>query len=878
MSDLLTPTGRRRAVPVAVAAVRSHLPGAAPLPSASVFQGPYSHIHVVPRHPQGDEYAEDDGGDEGDGGPIFKSQSYQIHAATAAATSLSRLDLNDSALASQGTSFADRARAAELASQAERLGHYLKDGEEPPSSGPVSLGGYIKFKRTKAGKGSRHLDSSDAEGEGNSLIDGDRVTDIVLSLSASTTKSSIQTPRPSTGNAANNDGSASTYDSPNHGLHNTGVGPTATSFGHNQAERSNEMNTSMSSSGSQNRLQERAAAKFTGDELEIAEIFGSQLPSPNILRAMPGLSHGQVLFVREPNADVSAHRWSAFTHDWSNLGHYSNANKRIEGRLALHKLASPPGLSNAEKRTTLAYFAALARQVAADVAANYPQTSFPEPNELSLRGVEQCIDSRPGLEAAKARPSFNHSRSSSSFDGESTAGSQNRIPFGSCYHNVDRGTSSGGLNKAYAASPLRQVPSSVDDDPFVTTPSRHFASSIHSMTQARIHNSGLAAGAGPVNQGIHFAPPSHEGNQKDFQSRFHDIQAHNVHRNLISSVVKNNSKDILKPVISNNPEANSAYNTPLRRLPVDLPELRRTRLLESLKENCQQLEGLSADPRGVGHPTDSSATRGAAARTVLHDPLAAPKPVPANHSLLGKLLENSEMSYSVPAGASRIETPGRHRNPFDDGPTTSNEAYPKFTVPADVVRQPPMLEARGPGVSLTPGNPAAAQGPAEGSQYSTLQRAVGGRGAASTHDITNPDRTPAANLSYEANLEAWWRSGTQTDRQTEFLKSLQRPGTSNMPGREANPGANRLLVALYESLAGYVQGPAKSRYGHFAPHAQPPEWCIDRSPGGNNTFFGEDRGVLPPRLARDPRYQARSRESSYTQFEDFDRTPRPYKF
>ena len=92
--------------------------------------------------------------------PVFKNPSYSVSAASSADV----VTAPDSTSGPVGSSFAARARAAELASQNERLGHELKEGEAPPTSGSVSLSGYIKLKRSKSYKLSKSSDSADMKG------------------------------------------------------------------------------------------------------------------------------------------------------------------------------------------------------------------------------------------------------------------------------------------------------------------------------------------------------------------------------------------------------------------------------------------------------------------------------------------------------------------------------------------------------------------------------------------------------------------------------------------------------------------------------------------------------------------------------------------
>lgn len=89
--------------------------------------------------------------------PVFKNPSYSASAASSANLGA----VFDSASGPVGSSFADRARAAELASQNERLDHELREGEATLASGSASSSGIIRLKRNKNNKFTKRFDSAD---------------------------------------------------------------------------------------------------------------------------------------------------------------------------------------------------------------------------------------------------------------------------------------------------------------------------------------------------------------------------------------------------------------------------------------------------------------------------------------------------------------------------------------------------------------------------------------------------------------------------------------------------------------------------------------------------------------------------------------------
>ena len=140
-------------------------------------------------------------------------------------------------------------------------------------------------------------------------------------------------------------------------------------------------------------------------------------------------------------------------------------------------------------------------------------------------------------------------------------------------------------------------------------------------------------------------------------------------------------------------------------------------------------------------------------------------------------------------------------------------------------------------------------------------------------------------------VERWWRHDTRVDhtwkRQVmEFMLSEnRRKQAMGIPNRrsdnldewsensptpstqEKSMGkaiAENLLIPVLANLASYsIPGGYFNKYGHV------PEWCIDQGVGGQASFFGEDWGVPPPRVGRDPRYQPVLHEGTRSVYETF---------
>lgn len=169
--------------------------------------------------------------------------------------------------------------------------------------------------------------------------------------------------------------------------------------------------------------------------------------------------------------------------------------------------------------------------------------------------------------------------------------------------------------------------------------------------------------------------------------------------------------------------------------------------------------------------------------------------------------------------------------------------------------------------------------------------------------FSNPDiwslaqRNPPTRPALE-NVDVWWND---VHRREEFRRAIDTPVTRG-GSRNANPldtpvhSAQRrvhdrssgvensllnslsrrpsdgevvssLMLPALRTLMSYVDDASP---GHFRRFARVPEWCIDKSAGGNQSFFG-DWGVPPSRVGRDPRYRPTFHEGRYTVFEELDR-------
>ena len=152
------------------------------------------------------------------------------------------------------------------------------------------------------------------------------------------------------------------------------------------------------------------------------------------------------------------------------------------------------------------------------------------------------------------------------------------------------------------------------------------------------------------------------------------------------------------------------------------------------------------------------------------------------------------------------------------------------------------------------------------------------------------------------DVEAWWNNDTRAQgipranlneladarfakdppghrSTTDSFGSITSPastktGSSIAPiGSERSAKSNDLAEMMKQvciNLESYVVPSENAQDDYFGRFAPVPEWCIDKSPNGNDSFFG-DWGVPPSRVGRDPRYRPTFHEGRYTVFEELDR-------
>ncbi|KAF2741350.1 hypothetical protein EJ04DRAFT_571456 [Polyplosphaeria fusca] len=256
----------------------------------------------------------------------------------------------------------------------------IRDSEERPVSGPVSLAGLIKLQpnsRKKNNKKWRTPQPSDFGGgddTANEAADSDH--DDISSLSAEFGQQLHFEPN----RTASAQPRSSPFDLP---PFQTNVRASPLSY---QVPASSRRQTTTSMSPTLTRDQSENVNPTDTQHAEaddpVSRLFGKKLPDPIRLQQSVGEFDGQVTFIAHPNRDISAHQWSLSSFQWVNIGYFSQIRDKVEGSLASDRVKGVAAAAN-----TIEYFKAVALQRETDIRENgRPEVTLPDP--MSARGDE----------------------------------------------------------------------------------------------------------------------------------------------------------------------------------------------------------------------------------------------------------------------------------------------------------------------------------------------------------------------------------------------------------------------------------------------------------------------------------------------------------
>lgn len=649
--------------------------------------------------------------------------------------------------------------------------------------------------------------------------------------------------------------------------------------------------------------EKQTTVEATFDPRMIYEVFGNALPAPEFMEQNLGHRDGQLQFIQHPNGDVSAHQWSQSRYIWENIGQFSNIRKKIEGQLAADCLKGETAYQTLQQNT-LGYFRTVAKQREAHVmglpfGAKEIQTLMPNIRPAqAVPSPKKTVSAADTLEPPPENLIIKHDDTVSSTTGSSSqVGIDQQVPYEGYPAYAAYGGYAGYGGQRYHYGHPYHVPTgpraerysaygygaqAAYQDPFYTPDSNRDACAGLAPTLAGYpgrHNAygllgAMAEKPQSMNYDYHFPPPGADARhaqtstaaQKDTKRMNHAATRPNlsIERRSFSHLSSNEPAGSASTSLTNNRVFGDSAVTSSRPKPVT-PLSSRTAMREHLIKLGDQAKERSLSQANI--------------RTVLYDPFRNQSSVPGEQSDKAEpaKLASPELKRTVanPSGLpAHLQPPASQTTPSHK--FNSAVGAPPLTSAASVEilknSSPDTYWSKRATDVSTPCVPATSQ-----SQDKPTPQSFKGPFFGDYPGLPGSAAKKASPLSmktYDQKLKDWWMNGNTFARQQEFYErvkashkdadlldssspaSLPPIGTpAKKPATSIDDPMTRLLIPVLENLASYVQGPVEKRRDYFSQWTQPPEWCIDRSPSGNNSFFDSEWGQPPARVGRDPRYR-----------------------
>ncbi|KAH0362521.1 hypothetical protein KCU65_g7996, partial [Aureobasidium melanogenum] len=589
---------------------------------------------------------------------------------------------------------------------------------------------------------------------------------------------------------------------------------------------------------------------------EINEVFGNDLPPLAYFQGNVGNKDGQVGFAMHPNGDISAQQWSQSDYQWFNIGQFSNSRRRTEGTLASHRLKGDNELHSLLQHS-LCYFRAVAKQH----EASSMKLPF-GPKELQAYMPKVSIN-RPARKVA-VTPATKTPTESESEQGLPEIKQKARTPsLGPAIEPWAQGYASRARSKSKLSSTSVAPPSSNlsfqnDFLPSITNVSAVPNNTLNQWPYSLTALNNLSFGTFPRNRD-HDAPdkpillPTFTGPTATPTSAIESSQY------LKSFLPKSVPQTATSRLDTSNPTSSLNFSTFFEKTQsqTDSSGKTPTSSQRNFTKACLDKIFDAAASRNMNSST--------AARTVLHDPFQSQSPTISSITKQDSDVKHYDTTWSsISIGEAAASCIGQASS------STSNDDLafdPRISEPEPVPKSKVMEIVD---ISLP--------------HMTTEELAIYSRPSPQNFNgpffMGSPGvPSEASRKSHEQELHDWFYSGLTTiERQNEHFEYIKTahnqgitqakvnpgpigtPSTRSMSSKNAEPEpfnevTTRLFLSVHESLSQYTQGPIEQRRGYLAPFCDPPEWCIDKSVNGNNSFFGEDWSQPPERISRDSRYR-----------------------
>jgi hypothetical protein len=603
---------------------------------------------------------------------------------------------------------------------------------------------------------------------------------------------------------------------------------------------------------------------------EISEVFGNNLPPLSYFQGNVGNKDGQVGFAMQPNGDISAQQWSKSAYQWFNIGHFSNSRRRTEGTLASHRLKDENELHSLLQHS-LCYFRAVAKQHEAS-SMNLPfgskelQAYMPKiPIDRIARKVAvtpSAAETPTRAESEHQLPEKRQQARTSSLGPKLEAWVQDQDSRVRSKHEFSTAP-------AVAPSPI-DLSVFREFRPLVAATSAVPTSTFSSSSQGLSALNNLSFGAFSAG--------------KNYDAVDNSFVSPGPQESASTRPVTNEFSPYLSSFL---PKV--APQTVTSHLHAPVPSLDLSTFLKKTQPytaspgqttvSTQRNFTKACLDKIFNAATSRSLKTGAGTRTVLHDPFQSQSPsMPAVAKQELDLKHHDIAWSSTPIGEATSDFIGQASSPTesDDIPFDSRDSEPDFTPKSRTME---FIDINLP-------------------HMTTEELAIYSRPSPQNFNgpffMGSPDvPCEASRKSHEQELHDWFYSGlTIAERQDDHFRyiktahnqagintqSMTNLGPIGTPpvrsmsskSRESEPfneTTTRLFLSMHETLSQYTRGPPEQRRGYLAPFYDPPEWCIDKSANGNNSFFGEDWSQPPERISRDSRYRPLPYESKFVAYD-----------
>lgn len=658
-----------------------------------------------------------------------------------------------------------------------------------------------------------------------------------------------------------------------------------------------------------------ATVEATFSKRAITEVFGNELPGPAFMDRTPGTQNGQLQFIQHPNGDVSAHQWSSSRFGWENIGQFSNIRKKIEGQLAASRLKGETA-SQAVQQNTLAYFRAVAKQREADVmglpfgakeiAACLPDTRPPSTAPSGPKRVTSKVEmpERPSTMMPRQDTQTSH-------DMIGNVAQTATMPPNTAPDHLQCTQSQAAQTNSRFNPSLNFTPKprhTEHEDPFISAtpfPDFHGNRNMYDPHMSSIQGSYYPQWApqmhyqyGPSNPlqnhgcfGHSYAQQapnvSMDNNLSDQiarlrmkQSNAQESHMQNFPPAQIAALQPNfpattsaSSKEVIPPIVQSKPASPLETRTAMREHVIKMGEQAKERTksqanIRTVLYDPFQDQSQKGQPPKIEEPAFKQEDKNTQS---VKQPIAPP----------GTYQKHAINPFSLPALSLNV-APGPNRRSGSGQSPFPTTLAPSVRMPFN--SSPNMVDdefrdsspARSRNFQRAPGS--------KNDSKPLLPLLLSSSPPSSPLDQWNPEK-----------LDYWLWTGRKFSRQNDFNVSIEAsdatpnrrkkttpikpiaPPNRQQGATDDTPNTNflttRHLIPVLENLAQYIQGPVEKRRDYFCQWVKAPEWAIDRSANGNDSFFDSQWGQPPARIGRDPRYQPipRSMDVRFGAFDDAGR-------